>query len=49
MTPVLHYENMPMQYTDSSLVVKIENFQYIFFLDIFLFFFFAQNIDFGYP
>ena len=40
-----HYENMPMQYTEIFLALKIENFQLkkmIFFL------IFAQNIDCGY-
>ena len=44
-SPSTHYENMPMQYTDFSKVVKIENFQLKNF-DIFLIF--AQNIDCGY-
>ena len=38
----LHYENMPMQYTEIFRVVKNENFQWKFFL------FFAQNRDYGY-
>ena len=42
---MLHYENMPMQYTETFKVVKNENFQYKNF-DIFLIF--AQNIDCGY-
>ena len=42
---VFHYENMPMQYTEIFLALKIENFQLKNF-DIFLIF--AQNIDFGY-
>ena len=41
----LHYENLPMQYTQSFLALKIENFQLKTF-DIFLIF--AQNIDCGY-
>ena len=40
-----HYENLPMQYTENCLVVKIENFHWKSF-DIFLIF--AQNIDCGY-
>ena len=40
-----HYENLPMQCTEISLVVKIENFQRKI-CDIFLIF--AQNIDCGY-
>ena len=42
---IIHYENMPMQYTDNILVVKNENFHWKNF-DIFLIF--AQNIDCGY-
>ena len=41
----LHYENLPMQYTEIFLALKIENFQLKIF-DIFLIF--AQNIDSGY-
>ena len=41
----VHYENMPMQYTEIFKVVKIENFQ-LKNVDIFLIF--AQNIDCGY-
>ena len=41
----LHYENSPMQYTETFLAWKIENFQLKNF-DIFLIF--AQNIDCGY-
>ena len=41
----LHYENLPMQYTENILVVKNENFHWKIF-DIFLIF--AQNIDCGY-
>ena len=41
----VHYENMPMQYTESFKVVKNENFHQNLF-DIFLIF--AQNIDCGY-
>ena len=41
----LHYENLPMQYTEIFLTLKIENFQLKNF-DIFLIF--AQNIDCGY-
>ena len=37
----IHYENLPMQYTEIFKIVKNENF-----FDIFLVF--AQNIDFGY-
>ena len=40
-----HYENLPMQYTEIFLALKIENFQLKNF-DIFLIF--AQNIDCGY-
>ena len=40
-----HYENMPMQYTVTFIVVKNENFQWKIF-DIFPIF--AQNIDCGY-
>ena len=39
-----HYENLPMQYTEIFLALKIENFQLQIF-DIFLIF--AQNIDCG--
>ena len=39
----MHYENMPMQYTEIFKVVKNENFQQNFFFLIF-----AQNIDCGY-
>ena len=42
---LLHYENLPMQYTENILVVKNENFHWKNF-DIFLIF--AQNIDCGY-
>ena len=41
----IHYENMPMQYTEIFKLVKNENFQ-LKLLDIFLIF--AQNIDCGY-
>ena len=41
----LHYENLPMQYTEIFLALKIGNFQLKIF-DIFLIF--AQNIDCGY-
>ena len=41
----IHYENLPMQYTEIFLALKIENFQLKNF-DIFLIF--AQNIDCGY-
>ena len=41
----LHYENMPMQYTEIFKIAKNENFQQKIF-DIFLIF--AQNIDCGY-
>ena len=41
----MHYENMPMQYTEVFKVVKNENFQWKI-LDTFLIF--AQNIDCGY-
>ena len=37
---IIHYENMPMQYTEIFKIVKNEKF-----FDIFLIF--AQNIDFG--
>ena len=40
-----HYENLPMQYTEIFLALKIENFQ-LKNVDIFLIF--AQNIDCGY-
>ena len=40
-----HYENLPMQYTEIFLTLKIENFQ-LKNSDIFLIF--AQNIDCGY-
>ena len=40
-----HYENLPMQYTEIFLPVKIEKFHWIF-KNIFLIF--AQNIDCGY-
>ena len=40
-----HYENLPMQYTETFSAVKIENFHQKYF-DIFLIF--AQNIDCGY-
>ena len=42
---LLHYENLPMQYTEIFLALKIEIFQLKDF-DIFLIF--AQNIDCGY-
>ena len=42
---LIHYENMPIQYTVIFIAVKNENFQWKFF-DIFLIF--AQNIDCGY-
>ena len=41
----LHYENLPMQYKQIFLALKIENFQLKIF-DVFLIF--AQNIDCGY-
>ena len=41
----MHYENLPMQYTEIFSLVKIEHFHDIIF-DIFLIF--AQNIDCGY-
>ena len=41
----IHYENLPMQYTEILLALKIENFLLKNF-DIFLIF--AQNIDCGY-
>ena len=41
----LHYENLPMQYTEIFLALKTEHFQLKKF-DIFLIF--AQNIDCGY-
>ena len=41
-----HYENLPMQYTEIFLALKIEHFQLNFFFAIFLIF--AQNIDCGY-
>ena len=42
-----HYENLPMQYTETFfLSVKIENF--IIFFYIYVFNIFAQNIDCGY-
>ena len=41
----IHYENLPMQYTEIIFALKIENFQLKTF-DIFLIF--AQNIDCGY-
>ena len=40
-----HYENLPMQYTEIFIAVKMKNFQQKNF-DIFLIF--AQNIDCGY-
>ena len=41
----VHYENLPMQYTEIFKIVKTENFQ----KNIFdIFFIFAQNIDCGY-
>ena len=45
MSDTFHYENLPMQYTEIILALKIENFQLKTF-DIFLIF--AQNIDCGY-
>ena len=39
---IQHYENLPMQYTEIFLTLKIENFQ-LKNVDIFLIF--AQNID----
>ena len=42
---VIHYENLPMSYTDFSKVVKFENFQY---KNVDIFLIFAQNIDCGY-
>ena len=44
----VHYENTPMQYTEMFWVVKNLKFDKNFSLYIFLFFFFAQNIDCGY-
>ena len=41
----VHYENMPMQYTDMFLALKIENFQL---KNVEIFLIFAQNIDCGY-
>ena len=41
----LHYENLPMQYTEICLALKIENFQLKNFV---IFLIFAQNIDCGY-
>ena len=41
----LHYENLPMQYTETFSAVKVENFHQEYF-DIFLIF--AQNRDCGY-
>ena len=41
----IHYENMPMQYTEILKVVKNENFHPNFF---YIFLIFAQNIDCGY-
>ena len=40
-----HYENLPMQYTEIFLALKIENFQLKNFV---IFLIFAQNIDCGY-
>ena len=40
-----HYENLPMQYTETFSAVKVENFHQEY-VDIFLIF--AQNIDCGY-
>ena len=45
MSFLAHYENLPMQYNEICLALKIENFQLKIF-DIFLIF--AQNIDCGY-
>ena len=42
---LLHYENLPMQYTEIFLALKFENLQ-LKILDIFLIF--AKNIDCGY-
>ena len=42
----IHFENMPMQYTDIFKVVKPVKFSVDFFFEIFLIF--AQNIDCGY-
>ena len=42
---VVHYENLPMQYTQIFLALKIKYFQ-LKIVDIFLIF--AQNIDCGY-
>ena len=42
---ICHYENMPMQYTEIFLAVKIENFQLKKFGNFLIF---AQNIDCGY-
>ena len=39
------YENLPMQYAEIFLALKIENFQQKLF---YIFLIFAQNIDFGY-
>ena len=44
-TVLMHYENMPMQYTEIFCALQIGNFQLKTF-DIFLIF--AQNIDCGY-
>ena len=41
----LHYENIPMQYTEILCALKIGNFQLKFF---YIFLIFAQNIDCGY-
>ena len=40
-----HYKNMPMQYTEIFLALKIENFQL---KNVEIFLIFAQNIDCGY-
>ena len=40
-----HYENLPMQYTEIFLPVKIEKFHHNFF---YIFLIFAQNRDCGY-
>ena len=44
-TQYIHYENMPMQYTEIFLIVKSLKFHKILF---FIFLIFAQNIDCGY-
>ena len=44
----LHYENLPMKYTEIFKVVKNENFHWKFIYFFFFFLIFAQNIDCGY-